>query len=266
MEQHCLVSRLLHHTGTAWWCNAFYVCVNFALDCEGRSQWVILHSGWRTAGKRSKRWGTWGAWLRQGKSLGSLSGAATPPRLLILSTPARPRRVPPVGRPAECARGGTSGPTSAARRKPGSGSDRSRNDRHLGPCWASLGPVAAPRRGTGRPGRDGRAGTPRAGEGRAGLVIGGTRPSLIGGRGTGQSSEGSGKGLASEALGDPEAEEAGTGGLRVTPGRDASRRQRLPCVRGVSWDLADGEGGTRWPRVASRGRIERRGGSALQGS
>lgn len=80
---------------------------------------------------------------------------------------------------------------SGARRKPGSGPDRSRRvPRHLSPQWMLLGaPAAAPRRGTRRPGRDGRIGTPRTGRGRT-VTPGLREGSRIGGRGPGAGSSG----------------------------------------------------------------------------
>ena len=95
----------------------------------------------------------------------------------------------PLPRQAESSRGGTSGPAReclpARGGSPAPGPDRSR--RVPGTCLLSgflsapLPPRAA---GRGRPGRDGRVGTPRAGRGRTGTpgLREGTR---IGGRGTG---------------------------------------------------------------------------------
>lgn len=171
MEQCRLVLRCFH-TCTAERCDQpAYICANVQRAGEGRGQ-SLSH-------------------LALPRAELSGPGQVTAQRLTDprQETERQRKHSSEPREPAAGGRGGTSAPFRKAFRREAearlrSGSEPERPGR-LCPQWMLVGPAAAPRRGTGRPGRDRRVGPPHAGGGRSGTP-GLREGTMIGGRGPGR--------------------------------------------------------------------------------
>lgn len=269
MKQYCF----------AVWLTSVCIFVNFQLDCEGRGQclshlappgaWTQETLDQPTAGRladplerEAAGRKIFGASALQGKPFCSRPSLLHESSLRSSETP--------LPRQAESSRGGTSGPAReclpARGGSPAPGPDRSR--RVSGTCLPSgfLSAPPPPRAaGRGRPGRDGRVGTPRAGRGRTGTpgLREGTR---IGGRGTGAALRAAVRGWGGRHRG-PWGRRGPEKGRRVAGDtvQEASRRRAVPL--GVSRHLADCLWG--WhelARVDFQERLERREAVLLWGS